>query len=297
MFERAPRAASKPLPVQRATEAAPAAPAPAHAAPGAAAGSRTGFADLAVHPPRPNRTGLPDRLKGGIEALSGVSMDGVRVHYNSARPKQLDALATAQGREIHLAPGQAHHLPHEAWHIVQQAQGRVKPTLQAKTGEGINDDHALEREADAMGSRALDAGARVAPGGAESARRPSPHGSPFPAQLKKGKGSKTQIKKAKTESNKTKAQSAATGALNVATFGANWAKRDWREHTKALGLENFTVNRRTDTNKTIFSNPSGHQIVVDNSAKYWRHLDSDEHYVDSTGQPNANAAETHFHHK
>lgn len=155
MFKRAPKPTSNTLPAQRATEAAAESPVPAHAPLGAAARPRTGFTDLAIHPPRPNRTGLPDRLRGGIEAMSGVSMEGVRVHYNSARPKRLDALAFAQGREIHLAPGQEHHLPHEAWHLVQQAQGRVRPTLQAKTGEPINDDHALEREADRMGAKAV----------------------------------------------------------------------------------------------------------------------------------------------
>ena len=38
---------------------------------------------------RPNQTGLPDNLKTGIESLSGMSLDHVRVHYNSAQPAQL----------------------------------------------------------------------------------------------------------------------------------------------------------------------------------------------------------------
>ncbi|MFN7896939.1 MAG: DUF4157 domain-containing protein, partial [Cyanobacteriota bacterium] len=66
--------------------------------------------------PRTNNTGLPDQLKSGIESLSGLSMDHVRVHYNSSQPAQLNALAYAQGSDIHLAPGQERHLPHEAWH-------------------------------------------------------------------------------------------------------------------------------------------------------------------------------------
>jgi hypothetical protein len=77
------------------------------------------------------------------------------VHYNSSQPAQLDALAYAQGSDIHLAPGQERHLPHEAWHVVQQAQGRVKPTLQMKDGVAINDDAKLEHEADVMGTKAL----------------------------------------------------------------------------------------------------------------------------------------------
>lgn len=102
---------------------------------------------------KPNATGLPDRLKAGVEQLSGLAMDDVRVHYNSPRPAAVQAHAYAQGTEIHLGPGQQQHLPHEAWHVVQQKQGRVKPTLQMK-GVAVNDDSGLEREADRMGARA-----------------------------------------------------------------------------------------------------------------------------------------------
>ncbi len=38
---------------------------------------------------RKNNTGMPDKLKTGIESLSGMSMDHVKVHYNSAKPAQL----------------------------------------------------------------------------------------------------------------------------------------------------------------------------------------------------------------
>lgn len=107
---------------------------------------------------RPNNTGLPDNLKSGIENLSGMSMDHVKVHYNSSQPAQLNAHAYAQGSHIHVAPGQERHLPHEAWHVVQQAQGRVQPTMQMKAGIAVNDDKGLEAEADAMGANALGVG-------------------------------------------------------------------------------------------------------------------------------------------
>lgn len=107
---------------------------------------------------KPNNTGLPDNLKSGIESLSGMSMDSVRVHYNSSQPAQLNALAYAQGTDIHVAPGQEQHLPHEAWHVVQQAQGRVQPTMQMKDGVPVNDDKGLEHEADVMGAKALQMG-------------------------------------------------------------------------------------------------------------------------------------------
>jgi hypothetical protein len=129
-----------------------------------------------------NATGLPDRLKAGVEALSGVSLDGVKVHYNSARPAQLKALAYAQGRDIHLARGQERHLPHEAWHLAQQAQGRVRPTMQMKGGVAVNDDAGLEREADAMGAKALQM--PPPPAGWAPALRPppSPGGAAAPVQ-------------------------------------------------------------------------------------------------------------------
>lgn len=101
-----------------------------------------------------NDTGLPDNLKSGVENLSGYSMDDVRVHYNSDNPAQLQAHAYAQGTDIHIAPGQEKHLPHEAWHVVQQKQGRVKPTLQMKDKVNVNDDAGLENEADVMGAKA-----------------------------------------------------------------------------------------------------------------------------------------------
>lgn len=104
---------------------------------------------------RENKTGLPDNLKPGIESLAGISLDNVNVHYNSSQPARLNALAYAQGSDIHVAPGQEQHLPHEAWHVVQQARGRVRPTLQLQDGVPVNDDAGLEHEADVMGAAAF----------------------------------------------------------------------------------------------------------------------------------------------
>lgn len=102
-----------------------------------------------------NTTGMPDDLKQGIENLSGHDMSDVKVHYNSDKPAQLQAHAYAQGTDIHIAPGQEKHLPHEAWHVLQQKQGRVEPTTQLKGNVNVNDDSTLEKEADVMGEKAL----------------------------------------------------------------------------------------------------------------------------------------------
>ena len=101
-----------------------------------------------------NKTGLPDHLKAGIETLSGLSMDDVRVHYNSSKPSQFQALAYTQGSEIYVQPGQEKHLSHEAWHVVQQKQGRVRTTAQVN-GYPLNTDSHLESEADKAGKQAL----------------------------------------------------------------------------------------------------------------------------------------------
>lgn len=103
---------------------------------------------------RENRTGLPDRLKAGIEGLSGLAMDDVRVHYDSPKPAGLLALAYTRGTEIHIGPGQQAYLPHEAWHVVQQKQGRVPSTTRIKDA-AFNDSRELEMQADAFGRRAL----------------------------------------------------------------------------------------------------------------------------------------------
>lgn len=111
-------------------------------------------ADSPSTPPVSNKTGMPDQLKSGVEQLSGMDMSDVNVHYNSDKPAQLQAHAYAQGSDIHVAPGQEQHLAHEAWHVAQQKQGRVTPTIQAK-GVDINDDSSLEKEADDMGAKAM----------------------------------------------------------------------------------------------------------------------------------------------
>ncbi|MEZ4453208.1 MAG: DUF4157 domain-containing protein [Nannocystaceae bacterium] len=106
--------------------------------------------------------GLPAGLRAGLEALSGISVADTTVHYDSPAPARVGALAFARGATIHLGPQQEHHLPHEAWHVVQQKQGRVSGT-HSLGGERINRDRGLEREASHMGEQAARHGASAAP--------------------------------------------------------------------------------------------------------------------------------------
>jgi len=95
---------------------------------------------------------LPVALKSGIESLSGMNMDHVHVHYNSPGPAQLGALAHAQGVDIHLGPGQGRTLAHEAWHVVQQRQGRVGDNVRTHIGLSTSE-RALEIERDLLARR------------------------------------------------------------------------------------------------------------------------------------------------
>lgn len=101
-----------------------------------------------------NTTNIPDKMKCQFETYSGVSFDGVQVHYNSDKPRQMQALAYTQADHIYVAPGQERYLGHELGHIVQQRRGRVHPTGRVN-GQVVNDSPALEHEADRMAAGAF----------------------------------------------------------------------------------------------------------------------------------------------
>lgn len=135
-------------------------PAPIQCRFGGSSGMQAGFMKINSSPAAAGRAEMPDSLRAGLQSLSGFDLSPVRVRYNSPKPAQVGALAYTQGTEIHLSRGQERHLPHEGWHVVQQMQGRVRPTVQYKK-TAINDDAALEREADVMGQRAVNPNAAV----------------------------------------------------------------------------------------------------------------------------------------
>lgn len=98
--------------------------------------------------------GLSAELVNGFQASTGHDLSDVKVHRNSGKPKDLGALAYAQGNEIHLGSGQEKHLAHEAAHIVQQREGQVKANTQV-AGKPVNSETSLETGADQMGAKAM----------------------------------------------------------------------------------------------------------------------------------------------
>lgn len=99
-------------------------------------------------------TGIPRNVQAGFERYSGYSLNDVSVHYNSDKPAQLQAYAYTSGNQIYIGPGQNKYLNHELGHVIQQKQGRVKPTFSFK-GIDINDSSYMEREADSIAGFAL----------------------------------------------------------------------------------------------------------------------------------------------
>jgi ribosomal protein S18 acetylase RimI-like enzyme len=95
-----------------------------------------------------------------MERAFNTSFADVRVHEGN-HAHSLGAIAYTQSNHIHFAPGKYNPdtssgqalLGHELAHVVQQRQGRVKPTGQVK-GLPLNDNPALEQEADRLGLRA-----------------------------------------------------------------------------------------------------------------------------------------------
>ena len=102
---------------------------------------------------KPNLTGIPLQMKQSFERSSGLSFDDVRVHYHSALPARLGALAYTQGSHVYVSSGQERHLGHELGHVIQQKQGRVR-AMSVLGGVKLNTSPAMEREADTLSRQA-----------------------------------------------------------------------------------------------------------------------------------------------
>jgi len=85
-----------------------------------------------------NSTGMPDGVKTQMEGAFNASFSDVSIHTDSVQAKNMNALAYTQGTDVHFAPGQfkpeskngQELLGHELTHVLQQKEGRVKPTTE-----------------------------------------------------------------------------------------------------------------------------------------------------------------------
>ena len=110
-----------------------------------------------------SETSMPAEVQDKMESSFGSDFSNVNIYSNSQKAQGLGAYAFAQGNDVHFAPGQYNPksqagqelLGHELTHVVQQREGRVSTTMQKK-GANINNDSALENEADVLGKKAAD---------------------------------------------------------------------------------------------------------------------------------------------
>ncbi len=100
-------------------------------------------------------------VKADMGQSMGADFSNVNFHTNSSKASEIGAQAYTQGSDVHFAPGKFNPssssgkelIGHELTHVVQQREGRVQATTQAK-GIPVNDDSGLEKEADVAGAKA-----------------------------------------------------------------------------------------------------------------------------------------------
>jgi hypothetical protein len=118
------------------------------------------------------QTEMPDGVQGKMENAFGEDFSDVNIQKDSEKAQKAGALAYTQGNDVHFAPGQYNPgsqkgqelLGHELSHVVQQREGRVKPTNKQQSsyakasevneGMPVNTDPALDKEADERGKQA-----------------------------------------------------------------------------------------------------------------------------------------------
>ncbi|MBN2527997.1 MAG: DUF4157 domain-containing protein [Deltaproteobacteria bacterium] len=109
-----------------------------------------------------SNNGIPHEVQAKMETAMNADFSNVQLHPNSSKAPEVGALAYTQGNDIHFAPGQfspdtssgRQLLGHELAHVVQQREGRVQPTTEV-AGMPVNDNPALESEADKMGAKGV----------------------------------------------------------------------------------------------------------------------------------------------
>ncbi len=122
-------------------------------------GAKTG--DPHALPSTSSGAPLPPAVRAVMERAFKADFGDVLIHPDSARAAAIGARAYTEGNSVHLAPGEydpesqagRELIGHELAHVIQQRQGRVAATSQAR-GVAINDAPSLEHEADTLGQRA-----------------------------------------------------------------------------------------------------------------------------------------------
>lgn len=124
-------------------------------------------------------TPLHEGVRNKLEGAFGADLSSVRVHQD-ASADAMGALAYTQGEDVHFGNGQydpessagQELIGHELTHVLQQRAGRV--SIPQGKGLPINDDPALETEADVLGAQAARGIEVTVPGMGRSVAPPTP---------------------------------------------------------------------------------------------------------------------------
>lgn len=84
-------------------------------------------------------TNLPQDLRNKFEQHTGLSLNDVKVHYNSQKPREIGARGFTYGEDIYLAQGEEECLPHELAHVVQQKKGLGQSATREHDDNSLSD--------------------------------------------------------------------------------------------------------------------------------------------------------------
>ncbi|HAS39281.1 MAG TPA: hypothetical protein DCS93_02325 [Microscillaceae bacterium] len=97
---------------------------------------------------------LEAQAKANVSKVTGVDVHDAQVTFDSQRPIQLNANATAQGLKVDIGPQQENHLEHELGHVAQNKKQPVQANKQTPDGTLINDEKDKEKYADEVDVKA-----------------------------------------------------------------------------------------------------------------------------------------------
>jgi hypothetical protein len=189
-------------------------------------------------------TKLPQQVQAKMESAFNTDFSEVRIHPNSGKARVVGALAYTQGASVHFGPGQYNPksqsgqriLGHELAHVMQQREGRVKPNTRRR-GVAVNDQTALEKEADDMGAKAaMTIGQTVT--GVQT---------PGQTNMEAGSGTIQMVHKRKKKSTGNKSERHQSGIEHTTTQKTGQALRAAK--SKNFRASKYTVKKAMQENK------------------------------------------------
>ena len=90
---------------------------------------------------------VADRIRSNAEEQAQIDLSRIAISYNSPQPEKMHANAFLQNHHIYIKDQNPATLAHEFGHIIQRSHNTI-PVSQRQLGKSVNQNHALEKEAD-----------------------------------------------------------------------------------------------------------------------------------------------------